>query len=113
VLGGLCELGVGGSEKAGTLCTEADCSCSPCQVVWGLPIPCPAPVRTLRRMHQHKRAHAVKTNTCAAVNTPTAGDRHDAVYTNTTDADIKFCPGSRTHFEFFQREVGVLSVHVS
>lgn len=33
-----------------------------------------------------------------------AGDRHDAVWTNTTDADIKFCPGSRTHFEFFQRE---------
>lgn len=34
-----------------------------------------------------------------------AGDRHDAVYVSTSEADVKFCPGSRTHFEVITREV--------
>lgn len=32
------------------------------------------------------------------------GARHDAVYINTQDATVKFCPGGRTHFELLQRE---------
>jgi hypothetical protein len=35
----------------------------------------------------------------------TAGDCHDAVYISTSEADVKFCPGSRTHFEVITREV--------
>lgn len=64
-------------------------------VVWELPLPllfmlsCVAP------------------HLCCCCQNTHAGNRHDVVYTNTTEADIKFCPGSRTHFEFFQREVRV------
>lgn len=34
-----------------------------------------------------------------------AGDRHDAVYIGSHDADVSFCPGSRTHFELLARRV--------
>lgn len=75
-------------------------ACAPCLVVWvSCPYPCSSWCPVLKLALRPMCAAAV-------VNTHThAGDRHDAVYVNTTDADIMFCPGSRTHFEFFQREV--------
>ncbi|WIA17434.1 hypothetical protein OEZ85_014284 [Tetradesmus obliquus] len=38
------------------------------------------------------------------------GDRREAVYINSHDADVMFCPGSRTHFELMARKG--LSDHV-
>jgi hypothetical protein len=42
-----------------------------------------------------------------------AGDRHDAVYVGTAEADVMFCPGSRTHFELLAREVNTVQIFKS